>query len=103
MDLRKELSARILELPDVKERKSKFAAAPAFFRGKKEFAHFHGPREIDLRVTKAKIRSLGLLKCEDARIAIENRSGDWIQFRFEGPEDLDECLRYAEIAHSANK
>jgi hypothetical protein len=87
----------------VEERKSKFAAAPAFFRGKKEFAHFHGPNEIDIRVTKAKIRSLNLLKAGDKRLSFENKAGDWVAFQFTEEKDLEHCFKLVEVAYRANK
>ena len=99
LNLALELEARILGLTDVVAKKSRFSTRTAFYREKREFAHFHSATEIDIRLTKAKIRALKL----DYRLEISYPPRDWLVAHFEEESDLDYVFKLAQAAWKANK
>ncbi len=99
LHLAKELQARILELTDVEAKKSRFSPQTAFFRGKREFAHFHSENAIDIRLTKAKIKSLK----PDYRLEITHPPRDWLVAHFDEVADVDYVFKLVEQAWKANK
>ncbi len=82
MGLRAELTGRILGLPGVELRRSRFTGDEAFFLGTREIAHFHGERVLDIRLTRARIRARGEPRARR----------DWIEFPFARRADLDRAL-----------
>lgn len=97
--LARELEARILGLTDVQAKKSRHSSQTAFYRGKREFAHFHGPGEIDIRITKPKVKGLKA----DYRLEISKPARDWVVAHFESEEDLDFVFQLVEAAYKANR
>ena len=68
------------------------------YRGK-EFAHFHDFNELDLRLTKAAIRSEGLCHPPDSRVHPKRGpSSHWIELRFKRASELDEIIRLVKLA-----
>ncbi|MCZ4312525.1 DUF5519 family protein [Comamonadaceae bacterium G21597-S1] len=69
-----------------------------WFRGK-EFAHFHHDNELDLRLTRKHIASLGL---EHPRESVHHpkraATSPWIELRFHSHDDV---LRVAELVKLA--
>lgn len=100
MSLKKELQVRILDHPDIEEKKSKFSADSAFFVGKKEVAHFHKGNELDLRLTKAEIKRGAWIK--DPRVSQETKNSDWVQLRFKSEKEFPFLLQLISIAVKAN-
>jgi hypothetical protein len=96
--LQKELRARLLELTDVEEKKSRFSGELAYFRGKKEFAHFHSAQEIDIRVGKRQIRAGRDTFLAHKRVRRENPQGDWLVVQFRREADLELVLQLAFLA-----
>jgi hypothetical protein len=90
--LRAELTGRILGLPGVEVRRSRFTGDEAFFVGTREIAHFHGERVLDIRLARARIRALG-----DARAR-----RDWLEFPFARRADLDRAVGLVREAILAN-
>jgi hypothetical protein len=69
-----------------------------FFRGK-EFAHFHSDNELDLRLTRKVIASLGLSHPPDSvHHPTRSTSSPWIEIRF---KTKGEVLRTAELVKLA--
>ena len=97
--LQKELTARAGDLIDVAVKKSKFSSAVAFWRGKKEFAHFHKGNAIDIRLTKPLIKKLK----PDYRLEIAFPPRDWVIAHFETDKDLDFVFKLLEQAYRAHK
>jgi hypothetical protein len=93
MDLKKELQARAGDLTDVVIKRSKFGSMTAFWRGKKEFAHFQKGNSIDIRLTKPVVRELK----PDYRLEIDWKR-DWVVAHFETLEDLDFVMKLVERA-----
>ena len=71
----------------------------SLFYGGKEFAHFHGNNELDLRLTKQVIKREGLVHPADSQVH-PNRSASshWIEIRFTKAAHLDEVVRLAQLA-----
>lgn len=93
MDLRTELTGRILRLPGVELKPSRFTGDEAFFAGPREIAHFHGEGVLDIRLARAGTRARG-----DARAR-----RDWLEFAYACRGDLDravELVREAVVANS---
>jgi hypothetical protein len=98
VDLRAELTGRILGLPGVEVRRSRFTGDEAFFAGRREIAHFHGNRVLDIRLTRARIRELPA----DRRVTLRGTS-DWCEFAFTRREDLDRAAELVAAAATADR
>lgn len=96
MDLRAELTGRVLGIPGVELRRSRFTGDEAFFAGRREIAHFRGDRALDVRLTRARIRELAA----DRRVVLRGAS-DWCEFAFARREDLDRAVELVALAASA--
>jgi len=78
---------------------SKVAGGHAIFIGKKEIAHFHGPNEMDLRLTKKIIKEVGLTHPPASRVHPGRKNGsEWIELRFTRKIHLKEVIRLTELA-----
>lgn len=97
--LKKELQARAGDLTDVTIKKSKFSSATAFWRGKKEFAHFQKGNSLDIRLTKPLIKKLK----PDYRLEIGYPPRDWVVVHFDSEQDLDFVMKLLEQAYRTNK
>lgn len=74
------------------------AGTALFFRGK-EFAHFHSDNELDLRLTRKVIASLGLSHPLDSvHHPTRSTHSPWIEIRFKTPSEV---LRAAELVRLA--
>jgi hypothetical protein len=89
----KELQARAGDLIDVTIKASKFGPPVAFWRGKKEFAHFQRRGTLEIRLTKPLIRKLK----PDYRLEIEP-TRDWVIVHIESYEDVDFAYKLMEKA-----
>jgi hypothetical protein len=69
-----DLRSRMLAMPAVEQRPSRWGADPAFWIGGREFVHCHG-RLAEVRVT----RSLMPKALRDARAIRRTRTSDWVQ------------------------
>lgn len=94
MKLRTELTARILDNPDIEERKSKYSGELAYFFGSKEIAHFHSNNVIDLRMTKPLVKKLA---GKGAKVS------DWFEVTFRKESDLAKVIELLEEAIRANR
>ncbi len=95
MNLRLELTSRILDIPFVEERKSKFGSEFAFFFGKREIAHFHSNETIDIRLTKRLIK--------DRKLTEKAPKSDWHEVIFTKEADLPRIVELIQAAVRANK
>jgi hypothetical protein len=101
VSLRIRLTERILALPGVELRKSRFSGAEAFFVGRREFAHFHGEETIDIRLTRRRIRAREAELGEDPRVELRGGS-DWLEFRFNRAGDIERAAALVAEALDAN-
>ncbi len=69
-----------------------------FFRGK-EFAHFHNHNELDLRLTRKVIKSLGLSHPPGSvHHPTRAASSPWIEIRFSSPGELQRTVELVKLA-----
>lgn len=96
------LASRILSLPNVKSRKSKWQDRQAFFINGREFAHFHSYKQIDIRLTKAYQKTYRYLLEGDMRIKLRNQNSHWLIFEFETEDDILSAFQIIQLAYEAN-
>lgn len=97
--LEKEIQARAGDFTDVTIKKSKFSKATAFWRNKKEFAHFGKRNSLDIRLTKPLVKKLKA----DYRLEITYPPRDWVLVHFESEQDLEFVMKLLEQAYKANR
>jgi Family of unknown function (DUF5519) len=97
--LKQQLLASLKSIEAFEAQPSKVAGGTAlFFRGK-EFAHFHNDHEIDLRLTRKVIKSLGLSHPTGSQLhPTRSASSQWIEIRF---YNACEVQRVAELVKLA--
>lgn len=87
--MKSELLDQLREVEGLQALPSRVAGGTALFYRGKEFAHFHNDHEIDLRLTKALIKSLGLHHPSGSSIHPRRAaSSNWIALRFHTSEEV---------------
>jgi len=89
------LREHLLAFSGVAERPSRFGSGSAFFRGAREFAHFHSATQIDLRLTRKVIATFAA----DSRLVKRRGASDWIAFNVVVPLDVLVARALATLAH----
>lgn len=97
--LKHQLLSCLASIEGFEAQPSKVAGGTAlFFRGK-EFAHFHDDHEIDLRLTRKLIKSLGLSHPERSqRHPTRAPSSQWIEVRFRTPAEVQRVAELVKLA-----
>ena len=95
--LREQLRARILALAGVREARSRLGGNQAFYRGKREFAHFHGADAIDIRLPRPEQKPLR----GDPRAVFRPRPSDWLELRFTTAADVELAAELARKAYES--
>ena len=80
---------------------SQFSPRPALWVDGREFAHLHDERHLDLRLTRAVIRSERERLADDP--GIRRRGGDWIEVDLGANTDLAPILSLVRAALAANR
>lgn len=88
----------IKRLLGVREGRSRFGSRIAFFRGRREFAHFHGREEIDIRLTADGIARHRRLLSKLPNWCPNPYSRDWVVVRLSGC-DFERTLKLVAKAH----
>ena len=88
----------IKRLPGVHEGQSRFGSPVAFFRGRREFAHFHEREEIDIRLTADGVARHRRLLAKVPNWCPNPYSDDWVIVRLRGSE-VDTTLKLVRKAH----
>ncbi len=97
--LKQELLAQLRQVEGLSEQSSRVAGGVALFFQGKEVAHFHHDGELDLRLTRKVIKSLGLAHPERSHMHPKRAvSSQWIEVRFEKPEDLPRVVALVRLA-----
>ena len=97
--LKQNLLALLAPIEGFSPQPSKVAGGTALFYKGKEFAHFHHDNEIDLRLTRKVIKSLGLSHPPRSKQHPTRSAGSqWIEVRF---HDAEEIHRVAELVKLA--
>src|SRR5829696_4446150 len=76
------------ELDEVALGEGAFADGPALWVGKREVAHFDHPRALDVRLTRAVIRSRRAELQSDDRVSLRRGSSDWLEIEVESADDV---------------
>ena len=97
--LKHQLLASLASIEGCETQPSKVAGGTAlFFRGK-EFAHFHHDHEIDLRLTRKVIKSLGLSHPPRSTLhPTRAASSQWIEVRFNTPAEVQRVAELVKLA-----
>jgi hypothetical protein len=84
------LRQRLVAIPGVEERPSRWGADPAFWIAGREFVHRHGEK-VEVRVT----RSLMAQALRDPRVARRTRTSDWVQIPIAATELIASLAEHA--------
>lgn len=97
--LKQRLLADLSAIAGFESRASKVAGGTALFYRGKEFAHFHHEHEVDLRLTRKVIRSLGLTHPpRSSRHPTRTTSSDWIEVRFTTESEVTSVVELVKVA-----
>jgi Family of unknown function (DUF5519) len=100
MDL---LDQRVQDLPGVRKGRSRFGGRWAYLIEAREIAHVHGPRELDLRLTREVIRDRRASLRADSRIGFRPGPSDWLSVRVRTSEDVEFAFELFEEAWRASQ
>ncbi|MFC7420573.1 luciferase family protein [Iodobacter arcticus] len=94
-----QLLAELRKIEGVEDRPSPVAGGCALFYFGKEFAHFHNTNELDLRLTKAIIRKLGMQHPPDSlHHPTRSPNSAWIEVRFSLASDIPKLVELVKLA-----
>jgi hypothetical protein len=79
-----------------------FSPGPALWVGRREVAHFDGERTLDVRLTKAAIRSRRAELTGDERVTLRPGGSDWLEVSVESDDDIGWATRIVLDAVAAN-
>ena len=87
--LKQALIAELNQISGFEARPSPVAGGTALFYQGKEFAHFHHDQELDLRLTRQVIKSLGLIHPPgSAQHPTRTAASQWIEVQFNTADDV---------------
>ena len=98
-NLKAKLVDALRKIDGLEDRPSPVAGGSALFYNGKEFAHFHNENELDLRLTKKVIKTLGLSHPAGSHNH-PNRSANspWIEVRFNNSDDIEYVSKLVKLA-----
>jgi len=102
-DVNRALEKKILSLPGVERRKSRFSHQTAYFIKDREFAHFHSSNEIDIRLTKKGQQRLREQSKGDPRLKFRPHPSDWVSVFCKLPSDIQFAFDLAQMAWTDNQ
>ena len=102
MSAREELERRLVEIPDVSRRPSRYGDAFSYFVGRREIAHFHGDQRLDVRLTKEVIRQHKADRDLDPRIRTRGPSAEWVEIHLLSERDIPLAVALVSEAAQAN-
>ena len=79
-----------------------FADGPAIWVGKREIAHFDGPDDLEIRLTKAVIRERRSELRANEAVELRRSTSDWILVRVRSRPDFDLAYALVRDAIAAN-
>jgi predicted kinase len=101
-DLRRDFMKRCAEIEGAALGEGAFSPGPAIWVGRREVAHFDGPVEVDVRLTKGVIRERRSQLVSDEHVELRPRSSDWVRVRVASPSELDSAFALVRDAVAAN-
>ncbi len=75
----------------------------AYYLHGREIAHFHGDREVDIRLTRLRQRRLNKTLSGDRRVRLRPRPSEWVWVRFSKRPDTDFVMELVKQAVKANR
>jgi hypothetical protein len=97
--LKQALIAELNQISGFDARPSPVAGGTALFYRGKEFAHFHHDQELDLRLTRQLIKSLGLVHPpHSAQHPTRSAASPWIEVQFNTEEDARRAVQLVKTA-----
>jgi hypothetical protein len=100
--VRTDLEQKLLEIPGVTRRPSRWGSSHAYFTGDREIAHFHGDQRMDVRLTSVRIRELKAEGALDERVTTRGPSAEWVAVRVVGARDVAFAVSLVQEAVQAN-
>lgn len=83
---------KLLAIPGIEEKRSRWQESDALWYQGKEVLHFDHPNLIDLRLGRRAIRVYREEQLKDSRVTIRGQS-DWVNVRVVSPEDVEFVVR----------
>ncbi len=96
------LDSKILSLPRVEKRRSRWMDTDAYFIGGREFVHFHRNDEVDVRLTSGFQRKYASEIRNDPRVRFRRNPSQWLAIDYRTREDVDYAFRIVKLAATAN-
>lgn len=98
-----DLDGEITALEGVIKGKSRWSDRTAYTVAGREFVHFHGPDEMDIRLTtQLQSQHKGRLQA-DSRVGFRRNRSEWITFALRSAEDAGDALEWIRLARDANR
>jgi len=98
-NLKTKLINELRKIDGVEDSPSPVAGGTALLYRGKEFAHFHNENELDLRLTKKVIKSLGMSHPPgSAQHPNRSPNSPWIEVRFNDSGDLEMVSKLVRLA-----
>ena len=98
-----QLDPQVAVLSGVTQGTSRWSDRTAYSVAGREFVHFHGPTEVDIRLTthlqsqhKERLRG-------DGRVGFRRSRSEWITFSLRSAEDVGAALGWIRLARDANR
>jgi hypothetical protein len=77
--VRAEVTALLEKFPFVTKRPSRYRHRDAFYVERGEFAHFHSPHELDLKLTWPNVKALRDTKAGAPGLNFRKNPSDWLE------------------------
>ncbi len=95
------LDMKILSLPGVERRESRWGHMTAYWMGTREFAHFHSEDRLDIRVVRKALKDMPEIRL-DRRVVLRPQASDWIEFRLTEQSDVNDAFELVKLAWRNN-
>ena len=97
--LKAKLLVELRKIAGVEDRPSPVSGGSALFYNDKPFAHFHHDNELDLRLTRKVIKTLGLSHpAGSVHHPDRSQNSAWIEVRFNKTADVEKVLKLVKLA-----
>ena len=97
--LKAELVTELRKIAGVEDRPSPVSGGSALFYNGEAFAHFHHDNELDLRLTKKVIKTLGLSHpTGSTHHPSRSQNSAWIEVRFNKSADIEKVSKLVKLA-----
>ena len=102
MPVRDDLERKLMEIPGLTRRPSRWGHTYAYHVGDREIAHFHGDQRLDVRLTKERIRELKSEGGLDERVRTRGASAEWASVSVREARDVAFAVYLVQEAVHAN-